>query len=105
MINEEDKKYLLERQPYFFYEDFADFSERVSIMMIDGGVSLEDAQDFAFKSLMKQKELREIECDLKYDEEEFNLMVEKGTKAWADVPDINSWLEEIRGIPGKLHEN
>ncbi|MFA5875225.1 MAG: hypothetical protein WC901_00860 [Candidatus Margulisiibacteriota bacterium] len=32
-----------------------------------------------------------------YDENEFNLMVEKGTKAWAGVQDVNTWLEDIRG--------
>lgn len=32
-----------------------------------------------------------------YDEQEFKEMVEKGTKAWADVPDANEWLEDIRG--------
>jgi hypothetical protein len=32
-----------------------------------------------------------------YDETEFNLMVEKGTKAWADVLDTNTWLESLRG--------
>ncbi|MEI6707550.1 MAG: hypothetical protein WCK96_10500 [Methylococcales bacterium] len=32
-----------------------------------------------------------------YDEAEFNLMVERGTKAWADVADPSQWLEELRG--------
>lgn len=32
-----------------------------------------------------------------YDDNEFNLMVEKGTKAWADVPDATAWLENLRG--------
>lgn len=32
-----------------------------------------------------------------YDDDEFNLMVEKGTKAWADVPDATTWLEDLRG--------
>jgi hypothetical protein len=32
-----------------------------------------------------------------YDEAEFNLMVERGTKAWADVPDATEWLETLRG--------
>lgn len=32
-----------------------------------------------------------------YDEDEFNLMVERGTKAWADVPDATTWLENLRG--------
>ncbi len=30
-----------------------------------------------------------------YDEKEFKLMVEKGTKAWSEVP--SSWLEDLRG--------
>lgn len=30
-----------------------------------------------------------------YDDDEFRLMVERGTKAWADVPP--NWLEELRG--------
>lgn len=33
----------------------------------------------------------------KFDENEFNLMVEKGTKAWGDIPDVNAWLETLRG--------
>jgi hypothetical protein len=33
-----------------------------------------------------------------YDATEFNLMVEKGTKAWADVLNTNTWLESLRGI-------
>jgi hypothetical protein len=32
-----------------------------------------------------------------YDEAEFNLMVKRGTKAWADVPDATEWLETLRG--------
>lgn len=32
-----------------------------------------------------------------YDDDEFNLMVERGTKAWADVPDATAWLEALRG--------
>ncbi len=30
-----------------------------------------------------------------YDEKEFKLMVERGTKAWSGVP--VSWLEDLRG--------
>jgi hypothetical protein len=33
----------------------------------------------------------------RYDEDAFKLMVERGTKAWADVPDSDEWLESIRG--------
>lgn len=32
-----------------------------------------------------------------YDDDEFNLMVERGTKAWADIPDATAWLESLRG--------
>jgi len=32
-----------------------------------------------------------------YDEAEFQKMVDKGTRAWADVPDITEWLENLRG--------
>ncbi len=32
-----------------------------------------------------------------YDDDEFKRMVERGTKAWADVPDATAWLEELRG--------
>lgn len=32
-----------------------------------------------------------------YDEDELNKMIEKGTKAWADVTDVEAWLEELRG--------
>ena len=32
-----------------------------------------------------------------YDEAEFNLMVKRGTKAWADVSDATAWLETLRG--------
>jgi hypothetical protein len=32
-----------------------------------------------------------------YDDDEFNLMVERGTKAWADVPEATAWLENLRG--------
>jgi hypothetical protein len=32
-----------------------------------------------------------------YDEAEFNLMVERGTKAWADIPNPTAWLEMLRG--------
>jgi len=32
-----------------------------------------------------------------YDEDEFKRMVERGTKAWADVQDATSWLENLRG--------
>ncbi|MDD5271299.1 MAG: hypothetical protein PHU14_01145 [Methylovulum sp.] len=33
----------------------------------------------------------------RYDDDEFKLMVERGTKAWADVQDATSWLENLRG--------
>jgi len=32
-----------------------------------------------------------------YDEAKFNLMVERGTQAWADVSDATEWLETLRG--------
>jgi hypothetical protein len=32
-----------------------------------------------------------------YNDDEFNQMVERGTKAWADVPDATAWLENLRG--------
>jgi hypothetical protein len=32
-----------------------------------------------------------------YDEAEFQMMVERGTRAWADVPDSSEWLENLRG--------
>jgi hypothetical protein len=32
-----------------------------------------------------------------YDEDEFKLMIERGTKAWSDVPDATEWLETLRG--------
>ena len=32
-----------------------------------------------------------------YDDDEFNLMVERGTQAWANVPDSALWLEMLRG--------
>lgn len=33
----------------------------------------------------------------RFDEDEFNRMVERGTKAWADVSDATAWLEALRG--------
>jgi len=32
-----------------------------------------------------------------YDEEELEAAIEKGTRAWADVPDSVAWVREIRG--------
>lgn len=32
-----------------------------------------------------------------YSDDEFNLMVERGTKAWGDIKDVSSWLEKLRG--------
>jgi len=32
-----------------------------------------------------------------YNEDEFNRMVERGTKAWENIPDGNAWLETLRG--------
>ncbi len=32
-----------------------------------------------------------------FDEDEFNRMVERGTKAWSDVSDATTWLETLRG--------
>ena len=32
-----------------------------------------------------------------YDEDEFRRMVERGTKAWAGVPDSAAWVEALRG--------
>lgn len=33
----------------------------------------------------------------RFDEDAFNRMVERGTKAWADVTDPTAWLEKLRG--------
>ena len=33
----------------------------------------------------------------KFDQKEFDEMVEKGTKAWADVADATAWVEDLRG--------
>lgn len=32
-----------------------------------------------------------------YDEDEFQRMVERGTRAWSNVPDSAAWLESLRG--------
>lgn len=32
-----------------------------------------------------------------YDEAELQTLVQRGTAAWADVPDASSWLEDLRG--------
>jgi hypothetical protein len=32
-----------------------------------------------------------------YDEKELEAFIEKGTKAWADVPDSVAWVREQRG--------
>ncbi len=45
-----------------------------------------------------------------YQEEKFQEMVKRGTKAWADVPDATQWVEELRGEPmgkpkeGNIHD-
>lgn len=47
---------------------------------------------------LKDKKLIEIVgSDAFYDEDELNAFIEKGTKAWADVDDISSWVAEQRG--------
>ena len=33
----------------------------------------------------------------KFNQDEFNTMVERGSKAWADVPDSAKWVDELRG--------
>ena len=35
-----------------------------------------------------------------YDDDEFKLMVERGTQAWSDVPDSAVWVETLRGGKG-----
>jgi hypothetical protein len=32
-----------------------------------------------------------------FDQEEYDLMVERGTKAWSDVDDPAEWVSEVRG--------
>jgi len=32
-----------------------------------------------------------------YDEDNLQTAIERGTKAWADVPDASEWVEELRG--------
>ncbi len=36
-----------------------------------------------------------------FDESEFNRLVERGTIAWADVPDASQWVEDLRGSTDK----
>ncbi len=43
------------------------------------------------------KTLTEAERKLRYDEHEFKRMVERGTQAWANVPDATAWVENLRG--------
>ncbi|MGB0745064.1 MAG: hypothetical protein ACPGSB_11130 [Opitutales bacterium] len=38
-----------------------------------------------------------IEHRKDYDEDYINALIEKGTRRWADVPDANAWLRELRG--------
>lgn len=33
----------------------------------------------------------------RYDDDEFKRMVERGTQAWADIPDSSAWVESLRG--------
>ena len=35
-----------------------------------------------------------------YDEDDFKRMVERGTQAWADVPNSAAWVETLRGAKG-----
>jgi hypothetical protein len=32
-----------------------------------------------------------------YDDDYINALIEKGTRRWADVPDGNAWLRDLRG--------
>ena len=97
--------------------EFADGSIGINYWDSIGGddVVLKFVDGKWFLSVWKNNEIVLIECDLieqlkrclaiqrgevneyapKFNEAEFNAMVEKGTVAWKDVPD--DWLEELRG--------
>jgi len=32
-----------------------------------------------------------------YDDDDLQTAIERGTKAWADVPNATEWVEELRG--------
>jgi len=48
-------------------------------------------------ALRKERLLAFVGEGPSYDEQELNAAIEKGTKAWADVPDSVAWLREQRG--------
>ena len=38
-------------------------------------------------------------------DDDLQTAIERGTKAWADVPNASAWVEELRGnVEGKLKE-
>lgn len=41
--------------------------------------------------------LQDIIALPKLDQEKLNILIEQGTKDWADVPDITAWVEDMRG--------
>ncbi len=54
--------------------------------------------DSAFAELPDVRVLIFVPGDVPvFDESEFIRMVERGTIAWADVPDASQWVEDLRG--------
>ena len=60
-------------------------------------VRIEALQNIQTKELKDPHLLEFIGKAPSYDEDELNAAIEKGTKAWADVKDISTWVAEQRG--------
>ena len=54
-------------------------------------------QDIASRRLRNVRLIEFVHPQSHFDANAFNAMVEKGRKAWADVPNASAWVEEQRG--------
>ena len=51
----------------------------------------------ATREYRNAKLLEFVEHDNRLDEKELERLVQRGTKAWRDVPDANAWVDCLRG--------
>jgi hypothetical protein len=61
------------------------------------GIHATGKQNLIDKSLKDLRFVDYIQYDPTYRKEELDLLIEQGTKVWADVKDVDAWMSDLRG--------
>jgi type I restriction enzyme S subunit len=77
--------------------ELAETFERQAATLQHQTTNLRRTRDLLLPRLLSGQVALAVDPTPIYDEDEFKRMVEKGTQAWAGVPDSAAWVETLRG--------